>query len=279
MTHQTSVIKTPDGINLFTQVWKPSGQPDCVICLVHGIGEHSSRYEAWAKRFAEKNIAVFAFDQRGHGQSEGKRGVISSYQSLLDDIDWVLKECGEQYPNVPRLLYGHSMGGGEVLTHLLAREGDYDAVIATSPWLIAKQSPPKLLIPLIGLLEKLVPNLSLRTKLNAELLSHDKNVVEAYENDALVHPWVSFRLFYQAYIAGYKLLDSTIAMKKPLLILHGCGDEITSAKASEKFSLHAGDLCQFHLFENAFHELHNEFCKDEVFDLILKWIRTYIKNT
>ncbi|RXQ93061.1 alpha/beta hydrolase [Ancylomarina salipaludis] len=279
MTHQTSLIKTPDDINLFSQVWKPSEQPDCVICLVHGIGEHSSRYEAWAKRFTEKNIAVFAFDQRGHGQSEGKRGVIPSYQSLLDDIDWVLKECRKEYPNVPRILYGHSMGGGEVLTHLLTGKGDYDAVIATSPWLIAKQSPPKLVIPLISLLEKLVPNFTLRTKLNAELLSHDKNVVEAYKNDSLVHPWVSFRLFYQAYIAGYKLLNNSKTLNKSLLLLHGSDDEITSAEASAKFSMSAGELCQFHLFENAFHELHNDFCKDEAFDLILKWIRTYIKNT
>ena len=273
MAHQTALIKSSDDINLFYQVWKPDQVTNCVICLVHGIGEHSSRYDKWAKRFATNNIAVLAFDQRGHGQSEGKRGVIPSYDTLLDDIDLLLVKCEALFPDIPLILYGHSMGGGEVLTHLHKRKSSYTAVISTSPWLIAQQSPPKFIIPLIQFFAKLFPNLSLKTKLNADLLSHDKNVAEDYLNDQLVHPWVSFRLFYQAYRAGYDLLNSSLSVKKPLLLLHGTSDQITSCKASRQYATNAGELCQFHVFENAFHEIQNEFCKDEAFTLILSWIR------
>ncbi|MDE5422209.1 lysophospholipase [Ancylomarina sp. DW003] len=273
MTHQTAIIKSSDDINLFSQVWKPNLSPDCVICLVHGIGEHCSRYENWAKRFVSNNIALLAFDQRGHGQSEGKRGVIPSYETLLDDIDLLLLECEKQFPNIPIVLYGHSMGGGEVLSHLINRQGTYKAVIATSPWLIAQQSPPKFLIPIVGLCKRLFPNISLKTKLNPDLLSRDSKVGEAYMNDPLVHPLVSFRLFHEAYQRGYSLLNNTTNLNKPLLLLHGDDDKITSHSASQKFASSAGYLCQFHLFEGAFHELQNDFCKDEAFDLILSWIQ------
>lgn len=272
MTHQTALIKSSDDINLFYQVWKPDQSPSCVICLIHGIGEHSSRYDTWAKRFVANNIAVLAFDQRGHGQSEGKRGVIPSYDALLDDIDLLLEKCETLFSNIPLILYGHSMGGAEVLTHLLKRKSSYMAVISTSPWLIAQQSPPKFIIPLIQFLAKLFPNLSLKTKLNADLLSHDKNVADEYLNDELVHPWVSFRLFYLAYQAGYKLLNSSLSVEKPLLLLHGTSDQITSHEASRKYAANSGELCQFHVFENAFHEIQNDSCKDEAFELILTWI-------
>jgi len=279
MTHQTSFIRTSDGIKLFSQVWMPLSEPICVICLVHGIGEHSSRYDAWAKRFAVENMAFVSFDQRGHGQSEGKRGLIPSYKTLLDDIDLILSDCEKLFPNVPVVLYGHSMGGGEVLNHLLQKESKYRAVIATSPWLIAQQSPPKFLIGLIQLLENVSPNLCLKTKLNADLLSHDIKVVEDYKNDTLVHAWVSVRLFYQAYQAGYNVLNKASSIKKPLLLLHGSDDQITSSSASREFGENAGKLCQFHMFQNAFHELHNDSCKDEVFDIILNWIQTKLFNS
>ena len=272
MTHQTALIKTSDGINLFYQVWSPAQTPDCIICLVHGIGEHSSRYANWAERFVDKNIAVLAFDQRGHGQSEGKRGVIPSYDALLNDIDLLLLECENRFPNIPVILYGHSMGGGEVLTHLHKRNGRYKAVISSSPWLIAQNSPSKFLIPLIKLLAYLIPNFSLKTKLNGDLITHDKLISESYLNDPLVQPWISFRLFSQAYQAGYDLLNTSVPVKNNLLLLHGSTDQITSHIASQKFAANAGSLCHLHIFEGAYHELHNEFCKDEVFNLILSWI-------
>jgi len=276
MTHQKVIIKTSDGVRLFSQTWMPDGQPACVICLVHGIGEHSSRYDTWANRFVTEDIAVVAFDQRGHGESGGVRGHIPSYNTLLDDIDLILHDCEKSFPEVPVVLYGHSLGGGEVLSHLLFKENIYRAVIATSPWLISQQSPPKFLMPLIYLLEKGFPNLCLKTKLNPDLLSRDKKVVEDYKNDTFVHAWVSVRLFCQAYQAGYNALGKASTTKKPLLLLHGSDDQITSARASQLFAENAGGGCQFHLFQNAFHELHNDSCKDEVFDLILNWIRTNI---
>ncbi|MCZ4695617.1 lysophospholipase [Ancylomarina euxinus] len=272
MTRDSKYIITADGTKLFSQMWKPDLSPDCVICLIHGIGEHSSRYDAWAIRFVSNNIALVTFDQRGHGQSEGKRGVIPSFNVLLDDIDLLLSHCEKLFPNTPIVLYGHSMGGGEVLTHLYNRDGRYKAVIATSPWLIAQQSPPKFLIPIVKLFSQWFPKLSLKTKLNSNLLSHDPIVVENYKNDTLVHSWVSFRLFYQAYQAGCSLLNQKSVVTRPLLLLHGTADEITSHQASHQFAGKAGQLCEFHVFDNAFHELHNDSCKDEVFDLILAWI-------
>ncbi len=74
-----------------------------VIVLVHGLGEHSGRYRHWAEKFCGANIAFAAFDLRGHGQSEGRRGNIPSMDISLSDIGYLSrdKKVTEQYKSDP----------------------------------------------------------------------------------------------------------------------------------------------------------------------------------
>lgn len=60
-----------DGVKIHTHYWEPDTAPRAVVCLVHGLGEHSGRYGAVAGRFNEADYAVCAFDLRGHGESGG----------------------------------------------------------------------------------------------------------------------------------------------------------------------------------------------------------------
>ena len=67
--------KSIDGLAIFGQKWENETiAAKAVICLVHGFGEHSSRYEHVAKYFTDNQYAVISYDARGHGRSEGKRG-------------------------------------------------------------------------------------------------------------------------------------------------------------------------------------------------------------
>ena len=272
MHHNIYHLNSFDGTQLFVQLWQPSQKPLAVICLVHGIGEHSSRYHHWAEKFVKHDYAVIGFDQRGHGLSSGKRGVISSYQDFLNDIDLILAESEKHFNNTPSILYGHSMGGGEVLNHLLTRKSNYLGVISTSPWIRAQAVPPKIAIPFIRVLNKIIPSFSLETKFDSDLLSHDAEIVRRYNEDDLVHYKISFRLFMDAYDKGYEILQNTNKIKKPLLLLHGSDDKITDPLASKTFSENNKEYCTFKMWDGGYHELHHEPFKDDVFAAILSWI-------
>lgn len=272
MIHNIYNLSTKDNARLFFQVWQPSKTPKAVICLVHGIGEHSSRYHDWAEQFVENNIAVVSYDQRGHGLSDGKRGVIPSYEILMDDIDFVLDEAKKIFDDVSCFLYGHSMGGGEVLNHLITRESNYFGVISTSPWIVTQEAPPKIIIPFLRFLYNVIPSFSIKTSFDAKLLSHIESVWIKYNEDELIHHRVSFRLFLDAYDAGYHVLRNPDKVNKPLLLLHGSADQITDPNASKVFSEGVHNWCTYIQYENAYHELHNEFCSQVVFSDIINWL-------
>lgn len=267
-----------DNTRLFVQTWQPEIDPKAVICLVHGIGEHSSRYCKWAERFVENGYAVVGFDQRGHGLSEGKRGVISSYQDFMSDIDEMLEETNVLFPSIPFILYGHSMGGGEVLNHLIRRNANYLGVISTSPWIETQAAPAKFLISFLRFMNRFIPSFSIKTSFNAKRLSHIKEVWNKYEQDELIHHMVSFRLFIDSYDAGYYALENANKVEKPLLLLHGDEDQITNSKASQIFSENCSNWCTFIKYQNAYHELHNDYCKDLVFSDILFWIESRLRE-
>lgn len=278
MQHNIFHLQTFDNTQLFAQEFIPDVDIKAVIVLVHGIGEHSSRYQYWAEKFVNKGFALLTFDQRGHGLSEGKRGVISSYNDFMNDIELVLHKAEEKYPNLPMLLYGHSMGGGEVLNHLLRRDSNYIGVISTSPWIISQASPPKIVIPFLRFLNRLIPKFSIKTKFDSSLLSHNPEVCRQYDEDELVHHWVSFRLFVEAYDAGYFVCNSDENINKPLLLIHGDEDEITNPKASKIFADKNQENCTFKLWKKGYHELHNEPFNNEVFEYICDWIYKLLKK-
>lgn len=96
--------------------------PRAVVCLVHGLGEHSSRYAHVAEVFTKEGFVLFAFDQRGHGKSGGARGHFSSADDFMNDIDLFLEQVRSQYPGLPLILYGQGLGGIFVLHHSLNRK-------------------------------------------------------------------------------------------------------------------------------------------------------------
>lgn len=276
MIHQTSHLTSFDNTRLFVQTWQPKGKCKAAICLVHGIGEHSSRYQEWAERFVSNGFAIVSFDQRGHGLSEGKRGVIASYEDFMRDIDLVVDYTNNLFSNLPSFLYGHSMGGGEVLHHLLNRKANYRGVISTSPWIISQEAPSKFLLPLIRAFNKIIPSFTIATSFDAKRLSHDKEVWKKYNEDALIHHRISFRLFVDAYDAGCSLLKNTNSLAKPLLLLHGNADEVTDSSASKLFAESHTKECTYIQYDKAYHELHHEFCKQQVFKDIVGWINSQL---
>jgi len=272
MKHTEYNWKSNDGLNLFAQSWSPEKEIKNVILLVHGHGEHSTRYYHWAERFVNNNYAVLAFDLRGHGKSEGKRGHTPGYESFMKDIDLLIDKSEELFPGKEKILYGHSLGGNLVLNYGLRRESGLKAIIATSPWIRLVISPTNLQLALAKVMKNILPGLVQHSKLPAELISRDKTEVQKYVNDPLVHDKISVIEFLSVVESGEWALHHAEEFKKPLLLMHGSGDQVTSHKASEYFYQKARKVATIKIWEGCYHELHHESDREQAFQFIIDWL-------
>ncbi len=270
--------QSSDNLAFYAKVWEPEETPRAVVCLVHGIGEHISRYDSWASAFVDEGYAVIGFDQRGHGRSEGKQGHASSYEILLQDIELLLNKSRERHPDIPDILFGQSLGGNLVLNYVLRKEVKPTCVIASSPWLRLAYDIPAFQEKLGRTLMKVLPGLVQKSNLNVDDLSRVPEVVQRYIKDPLVHNKVSLNLCFSSMDAGVWALANAGTLDIPVLLMHGDSDKITSHQATIEFSEKAKSFTWLKIWEGLTHELHNEPEKQAVFNFVLNWIRIYTEK-
>jgi alpha-beta hydrolase superfamily lysophospholipase len=271
MTEITHTLTAKDGHSLFSRIW---ATPDskAVIALIHGFGEHSGRYTHVADFFNKNGYSVFALDNRGHGQSGGKRGHAPTYDSYMDDIEVFLNHVATQSAGKPVFLYGHSMGGNLVLNYVIRRQPALKGVIATGPWVQLAFEPKPILVTIGKLMRSIFPSFSQDSGLNQTHISKDTAVVEAYKNDPLVHGKITASASLSLLEAGEFLNNYTGEMPISMLIMHGDEDLLTSQPASEAFAKRVSGPVTYKKWEGMYHEIHNEPQQLEVFNYTLGWL-------
>ncbi len=273
MKHFETKWKSHDGLDLFAQGWEPEARtPKGVVCLVHGLGEHTLRYAHVAEAFGKEGYAMMGADLRGHGRSGGSRGHFPSIEIVMQDIDILFEQARLRYPGLPLILYGHSLGGILVLHYGLKHKPDIKGVIATSSGLrtALEKQPAKIMAAKV--LGALIPSVSLDSGLDENAISRDEKVVKAYNNDPLVHGKVS--LGFGRIMLGVTqwTLEHAAEFSLPLLLLHGKADEIAYPSGSIEFAAPLKERCTLVLWDDAYHELHNEPEQNEVFKTMILWM-------
>lgn len=300
MKHFETNWKSTDGLTLFAQGWEPDATPlKAVVCLVHGIGEHTGRYAHVAEAFTKEGYVLFAADIRGHGKSEGLKGHADSMEILMQDVDLLLKQASVRYPGLPLILYGHSLGGILALHYGLKRKPDVKGVLVTSPALHSSLEQQAIKVLAAKVLGALVPKMTIASGLDVDAISHDLEVIKAYNNDPLVHDRISVGLGKVLLQVCKYNLDHAGEFPLPLLLMHGAADTLAFPSSSIEFwqalaskheitiqnrsSLEARreeiqfakpleGKCSLVLWEGGFHELHNEPIKEEVFKTMTDWM-------
>lgn len=261
-----------DGTKFYVRGWEPDRKPKAVVCLVHGHSEHVGRYAHVGEAFSKAGYVLAGYDERGHGKTSGARGHIPSYEAMLDDISDFMALMQKRYPGLPRFLYGHSMGGNQVINFALRRRPVLAGVIATGPWLKLAFDPPAIKLTLGRLMNNIYPAFTQASELETAALSRDPEVVHAYEKDPLVHDKISARLFVSMYESGLWALDHAADFSLPLLLMHGTADRLTSWRASREFAEHAGKNITWRAWDGFYHEIHNEPGKAEVLKTMTAWM-------
>lgn len=267
---------TIDGNKIYFQKWSPEQSPRANVLLVHGVGEHSSRYGHVGDHFSHAGIALTGFDLLGHGKSDGQRGHADSYDVFCREIDHFANELSEQQPSIPIFLYGHSMGGLIVLYYSLYRKPQkIKGVISTSPGLVPGYPIPAWKTALGNFLYTIFPTFSMKNGLPLDGISHDKEVVAAYKADPLNHPYISARMGMDLIRNGQKVSQKAAEFPLPLLLMVGSEDHLVDPKAVIDFGQKSNHKTTLKVWDNGFHELHNETFKIEVLNTMTDWI---IKN-
>jgi len=272
MEHQGH-FSSRDGLDLFERRWMPDTDTKTHLVLLHGYGEHCSRYEYVAARLNEAGIALLSFDQRGFGHSPGKRGYINRFDDLLRDVDDYLAHIRPRIEGKPWFIMGHSMGGLLLTRYIETRTVDAAGVVMTDPLLAFADDVPRFLFPLAQLLGALTPWLPVSSVNNA-YLARDPKVIAAADADPLgFHGRVVARSgaeMYRAVNAAHAAFES-IAL--PIYIVHGSDDKIVPFKGSQTLNEHCRSTDKtFTLHPGGYHEIWNDFDKDVVIDGIRDWI-------
>lgn len=262
-------IPTTAEYGLATRLWCGDNAPRYVLAVVHGLGEHAQRYEHVAESIVNHGGTVLAWDQKGHGRTGGS---LPHFQVLVDDLGSVEKYISNKYPGVPFFFYGQSLGGGLVTNYLLSRSSQAAGGIATSPLLRTTFPPPAWKLTVAKLLGKWWPTLTLSTAIRPSELTRDPAGVAAYKNDSMVHQRVSAALGLSMLDAGEWSIANAHVLSKPLLLMHGTADRITSCDASEEFSKRSNSNCEFRAWDGFYHDMHWEPRRQEVFQQIESFI-------
>ena len=274
MKKKSYFIKSKDGSNLMYYSWLPNKKINVAIGIIHGLGEHSNRYDDFAEYFCKKGFGVYSIDLRGHGKSEGKRGHINNFKKLIDDSEEMFINIRKENLNVPMVMFGHSLGGCIALNYLCENQSkEIDLAIISSPWLKTVLEPPKFIIYIQKILVGLFPSLTLNNRLDPYDLSKDTDIVKKYIEEPLVHNKISLKMFSEVNKAIDKIENESEKINIPVLLVHGKKDNIISFKGTEKVSKKINNS-KLTLYEGLYHEPHNDLEKNE----ILADYTSFIKN-
>jgi len=274
MRHETSFLKTSDHLTLFTQSWVPDDKPKAIVLIVHGYGEHSTRYTHVADALVKANYAVYTLDHRGHGKSEGLQAYFASLQDAVKDLRTYFETIQRQYPGQKIFVYGHSMGSIISLAFTLQYQKDIAGLIITGTAITGEETVPAPLIAIGQFLQRFIPTFPLLPALGLDELASDLSVGEVYGKDPLVYrgKW-RVGMGIGLIVAGRDLQKQIPNLTLPLLIMHGEEDKITPISGSHLVRDKAQSTDKtFKSFPGMRHEIHNDRSSAEVIDTMIQWL-------
>jgi alpha-beta hydrolase superfamily lysophospholipase len=254
----------------------PEGAARAKVGIVHGYAEHGKRYEHVFDAWAERGIASFAVDLRGHGRSEGPRGHCEAFDEYLGDAAELSGLVQQRAGAAPAFLFGHSFGGLVVAMSAIEHPSPWRGLILSAPYFgLALDVPPaKAFAGKIA--SRLLPALSLPTGLRGADVTRDIARAQAYDQDPLVFKRATSRWFTEAGAAQDRALARAPALTMPLYVVMGGADRVAKLARARAFFDAAGSRDKtWDERPGLFHEVLNEPEWRGIADRIADWIASH----
>lgn len=261
-------FKGHNGDELFFQTWTRSNARATLV-ITHGISEHSDSYEKTAEHLVPLGWNICAWDLRGHGRSEGKRGFVESFEHYCKDLGLFirfLKDSGKL--NLPFALVGHSMGGLITLRHVIdeGEKIEAKAMALSSPLLGVALPVPAVKDMAARLLNRVLPGFTMFNEIRYEDLTRDPEWIKAYPLDTLRHDKISPALYLGMLENIAYVMHNGNKIKIPTLIQAAGKEKIVSLPAIKSFFPQiASENKKLIIYEESYHEIFNDLDRAEVF--------------
>jgi alpha-beta hydrolase superfamily lysophospholipase len=262
----------PDGTGELVRTWPAAGEPWAVLVVVHGLGEHSGRYEPVAGPASAAGIEVLSFDLIGHGSTGGRRADIDDWSRFLDQVQVHVEEARKS--GLPVVLYGHSLGGLIALEYTLSERPRPDLLVLSAPALKGGSVWQRTVAPVLG---RLAPTLAIPNAITGEQLSRDPAVGDAYFGDPLVLTKATTRFGAGLFEAMDRTRAAIATLDVPTLVIHGGSDVLVQPDASLPLSGHP--MVERRLYPKLRHECHNEPERSQVVGEVIEWIEGRLRGT
>lgn len=269
-----------DSLQLFSSIHQSKALqvPHRALVVVHGFGEHGGRYLHFPHYLKTVVDRIIAPDHRGHGRSEGVRGHVDRFDLYVDDLALVIRRLDErlraEHGTSEIHLFGHSMGGLVALRlMMLEPELRVRSVMISAPLLGLRVKVPVQKKIAAYALSSVWGSLQLASEIDPAVLSHDREVADAYRRDRLVHMKATPRYYTEMQKAMADTLARESGIQAPLLMLVPLQDQVVDPEATLDFfrRLKHRDK-HLRTYPDFFHESVNEIGKERVFDEIRQWI-------
>lgn len=273
VVHEEGLFDGTGGLKLFEQSWHPQGSAKGALIMVHGLKDHSSRYGDAAEQLAHRGYAVYAFDLRGHGRSEGVRAYTERFDDYLNDLQLFVARVQQREPGKPLFLFGHSMGGAIATLFTLTRKPELRGLILSGPALKPGSDVSGFLIATTKMLSGIAPHAAV-LELDNKSFSRDSNVVAAMESDPFVYNKpMPARTAGELLGALDRIEHSMEALETPVLVMHGTLDRLTNPEGSKELVERAStDDKTLRLYEGVYHDLLHEPERVRILSEMTQWM-------
>lgn len=290
------------GIQLHGYRWEPESQPKAIVQIIHGIAEHVFRYDHFARYLNSLGYLVVAEDHMGHGKSicqQVPQGYFAGgWDTAVEDCCRLMETMMAEFPNVPYILFGHSMGSFLARSILIKKpdSGIKAAIICGSAWMpglvirggklissllmrgeSAKQPSTQLQGIMFGGYDKRIE----KPRTPCDWLTRDEAIVDAYMADPLCG-FAPTPALANAMMNGLLYIQNDANLKRmnqnlPVLFIAGAEDPVGAygagvRKAAQMFVRSGMKHVSVKLYPGCRHELLNELNKDEVYKDASDWI-------
>ncbi|MEY2520334.1 MAG: hypothetical protein QOF24_2093, partial [Verrucomicrobiota bacterium] len=263
-----------DGAEIFYRAWIPEGATEKALLLFHRGHEHSGRWSEMVATLGLSDVAVFAWDARGHGRSAGERGSAENFGAMVKDVDAFVRHIAERhgYKLENIIVLAHSVGAVSVAAWVHDYAPPIRAMILATPAFRVRLYLP-LAIPSLRLKQKFLGPGYVKSYVKAKMLTHDPVQAAQYDADPLIFRQIAVNVLIDLHDAGTRLLADAGAINVPTLMLSAGRDWVVSLKAQrEFFNGLSSPVKRMHVFPAAYHAIFHEKERAQVIERAREFI-------
>lgn len=277
MEHMEGYFKAVRDSNIYYQAWLPDGEVRAAVLIVHGLGEYSGRYLNVVNHMVPLGYALYGFDLYGHGKSDGQREFVRSFEDYTQTVTEYKAMVKSWQPDKPLFILGHSMGGLIVTYYLLDHSEEFRGAVISAPSVVIPSGISKGTIFAGKILSKIAPKMGVMG-LDANGVSRDPKVVEAYVNDPMVfHGKTTARLSSELLNAMMRVSEEMEKITVPFIAVQGSQDYLVNPDGTKMLNERASSKDKtLKVYEGLFHEVFNEPERAQVLSDVESWLDAHL---